>query len=62
MDKKFGIKHVVAMGIGNRTARCFNQRQIPVGFIPNTAPADPSKAVLAFSPLFFGPLLAAPSV
>ena len=37
MDKKFGIKHVVAMGIGTALFVVLTNVQIPVGFIPNTA-------------------------
>lgn len=61
MDKKFGIKHVVAMGIGTALFVVLTNVQIPVGFIPNTA-LQTRAAVLAFSPLFLVPLLAAPSV
>ena len=34
MDKKFGIKHVVAMGIGTALFVVLTNVQIPVGFIP----------------------------
>lgn len=61
MDKKFGIKHVVAMGIGTALFVVLTNVQIPVGFIPNTA-LRPAQRYLHFSPLFLVPLLAAPSV
>ena len=47
MDKKFGIKHVVAMGIGTALFVVLTNVQIPVGFIPNTA-LQTRAAVLAF--------------
>lgn len=55
MDKKFGIKHVVAMGIGTALFVVLTNVQIPVGFIPNTA-LQTRAAVLAFSQLFLVPL------
>ena len=36
MDKKFGIKHVVAMGIGTALFVVLTNVQIPVGFINKT--------------------------
>ena len=50
MDKKFGIKHVVAMGIGTAL------------FSSRTQLCRPAQRYLHFSPLFLVPLLAAPSV
>ena len=55
MDKKFGIKHVVAMGIGTALFVVLTNVQIPVGFIPNTA-LRPEQRYLHFSPLFLAPL------
>ena len=53
MDKKFGIKHVVAMGIGTALFVVLTNVQIPVGFIPNTA-LQTRAAVLAFFSAIFG--------
>ena len=55
MDKKFGIKHVVAMGIGTALFVVLTNVQIPVGFIPNTA-LQTRAAVLAFFSAIFGPV------
>ena len=52
MDKKFGIKHVVAMGIGTALFVVLTNVQIPVGFIPNTA-ADPSSGTCIFLRYFW---------
>ena len=54
MDKKFGIKHVVAMGIGTALFVVLTNVQIPVGFIPNTA-LQTRAAVLAFFLRYFWP-------
>lgn len=56
MDKKFGIKHVVAMGIGTALFVVLTNVQIPVGFIPNTA-LQTRAAVLAFFSAIFGPVV-----
>ena len=53
MDKKFGIKHVVAMGIGTALFVVLTNVQIPVGFIPNTA-LQTRAAVLAFFSAIIG--------
>ena len=45
--KKFGIKEVVAAGIGTALFVALTNVQIPVGFIPNTA-FQPRAALLAF--------------
>ena len=37
MNKKFGIKEVVATGIGTAIFVALTQIQIPIGFIPNTS-------------------------
>ncbi|MCD7867902.1 MAG: ECF transporter S component [Clostridiales bacterium] len=37
MKKKFGIREVVAIGIGTALFVVLTNVQIPVGFIPNTA-------------------------
>ena len=56
MDKKFGIKHVVAIGIGTALFVVLTNVQIPVGFIPNTA-LQTRAAVLAFFSAIFGPIV-----
>ena len=56
MDKKFGIKHVVAIGIGTALFVVLTNVQIPVGFIPNTA-LQTRAAVLAFFSAIFGPVV-----
>ena len=56
MDKKFGIKHVVAIGIGTALFMVLTNVQIPVGFIPNTA-MQTRAAVLAFFSAVFGPIV-----
>ncbi|MCR5716705.1 MAG: ECF-type riboflavin transporter substrate-binding protein [Lachnospiraceae bacterium] len=54
--KKFGIKEVVAAGIGTALFVALTQVQIPVGFIPNTA-LQPRAALLAFLAAIFGPVV-----
>lgn len=56
MNKKFGIKEVVAMGIGTALFIVLTNVQIPLGFIPNTA-LQPRAAVLAFFAAVFGPVV-----
>ncbi|MDO4294458.1 MAG: ECF-type riboflavin transporter substrate-binding protein [Eubacteriales bacterium] len=56
MNKKFGIKHVVAIGIGTALFIVLTNVQIPVGFIPNTA-MQTRAAVLAFFSAIFGPVV-----
>lgn len=55
MNKKFGIKEVVAAGIGTALFVVLTTVQIPLGFIPNTA-LQPRVAVLAFFAAAFGPI------
>ncbi len=57
MNKKFGIKEVVAMGIGTALFVVLTEVQIPIG-IPNTS-LQPRMAVLAFLSAIFGPLVGA---
>lgn len=56
MNKKFGIKEVVATGIGTALFVALTEVQIPLGFIPNTA-LQPRAALLAFSAAIFGPVV-----
>lgn len=55
MGKKFGIREVVAIGIGTALFVVLTEVQIPLGFIPNTA-LQPRMAVLAFLAAIFGPI------
>lgn len=57
MNKKFGIKEVVAIGIGTALFVVLTEVQIPIG-IPNTA-LQPRMAVLAFLSAIFGPVVGA---
>lgn len=54
--KKFGIKEVVAIGIGTALFVALTEVQIPLGFIPNTA-LQPRAALLAFMAAVFGPVV-----
>lgn len=56
MNKKFGIKEVVAIGIGTALFVVLTNVQIPLGFIPNTA-LQTRAAVLAFFAAVFGPIV-----
>ena len=56
MNKKFGIKEVVAMGIGTALFVVLTNVQIPLVFVPNTA-LQPRMAVLAFFSAIFGPIV-----
>ena len=56
-EHKFGIKEVVAIGIGTALFVVLTEIQIPIG-IPNTA-LQPRMAVLAFLSAIFGPLVGA---
>ncbi len=56
MEKKFGIKEVVAIGIGTALFVVLTNVQIPVGFIPNTA-MQTRVPVLAFFAAIFGPVV-----
>ena len=53
---KFGIREVVAAGIGTALFVALTEVQIPVGFIPNTA-LQPRAALLAFLAAVFGPVV-----
>ena len=55
MGKKFGIKEVVAMGIGTALFVVLTTVQIPIG-IPNTA-LQVRAAVLAFMSAVYGPVV-----
>ena len=52
MNKKFGIKEVVAIGIGTALFVVLTQVQIPLVFVPNTS-LQPRMAVLAFLAAIF---------
>ena len=54
--KVFGIKEVVAIGIGTALFVALTQVQVPLGFIPNTA-LQPRAALLAFLAAVFGPVV-----
>lgn len=56
MKKKFGVKEVVAMGIGTALFVVLTNVQIPLVFVPNTA-LQPRMAVLAFFSAIFGPIV-----
>lgn len=56
MKMKFGIKEVVAIGIGAALFVALTEVQIPLGFIPNTA-LQPRVALLAFMAVVFGPVV-----
>lgn len=56
MKQKFGIKEVVAIGIGTALFVALTEVQIPLGFIPNTA-LQPRAALLAFLAAVFGPIV-----
>jgi len=57
MNKKFGIKEVVAAGIGTALFVVLTEVQIPIG-IPNTY-LQPRMAILAFMAAVFGPIVGA---
>jgi energy-coupling factor transport system substrate-specific component len=56
MNSRFGIKQVVAAGIGTALFVVLTTVAIPLGFIPNTA-LQPRMAILAFLSAVFGPLV-----
>lgn len=56
MKSKFGIREVVAIGIGTALFVALTEVQIPLGFIPNTA-LQPRAALLAFLAAVFGPVV-----
>ena len=58
MNKKFGIKEVVAMGIGTALFVVLTNVQIPLVFVPNTS-LQPRMAILAFFSAVFGPIVGA---
>lgn len=55
MKNKFGIKEVVASGIGTALFVVLTTVSIPLGLIPNTS-LSPRVAVLAFFAAVFGPV------
>ena len=56
MKFRFGIKEVVATGIGTALYVALTEIQIPLGFIPNTS-LQPRAALLAFFAAVFGPVV-----
>ena len=58
MKKKFGIREVVAIGIGTALFVVLTEVQIPLGCVPNTS-LQPRMAVLAFLSAIFGPIVGA---
>lgn len=56
MKSKFGIKEVVAIGIGTALFAALTEVQIPLGFIPNTA-LQPRMALMGFLAAVFGPIV-----
>lgn len=56
MNKKFGIKDVVAMGIGTALFVVLTNVQIPLVIVPNTY-LQPRMAILAFFAAVFGPIV-----
>jgi len=58
MKLKFGVKEVVATGIGIALFVALTQIQIPLVIVPNTA-LQPRMAVLAFIAAVFGPVVGA---
>ena len=56
MKSKFGIKEVVAIGIGTALFVALTEVQVPLGFIPNPA-LQPRVALLAFMAGVFGPIV-----
>ena len=58
MKTKFGVKEVVATGIGIALFVALTEIQIPLVIVPNTA-LQPRMAVLAFIAAVFGPVVGA---
>ena len=56
MEKKFGIKEVVAMGIGTALFVVLTNVQIPLVIAPNTY-LQPRMAIMAFFAAVFGPVV-----
>jgi energy-coupling factor transport system substrate-specific component len=54
--KKFGIRSVVAIGIGTALFIVLSYVSIPLGFIPNTS-IQPRIALLAFLSAIYGPIV-----
>lgn len=54
----FGVKEVVAIGIGTALFVALTEVQIPLGFIPNTA-LQPRAALMGFMAAVFGPIVGA---
>lgn len=58
MKFKFGIKEVVAIGIGTALFVVLTEVQIPIIIVPNTA-LQPRMAVMSFLAAVFGPIVGA---
>ncbi len=56
MNNKFGIREVVALGIGTALFVVLTTVQIPLFFVPNTS-LQPRMAVLAFFSAIYGPIV-----
>ncbi|MCR5099620.1 MAG: ECF-type riboflavin transporter substrate-binding protein [Lachnospiraceae bacterium] len=56
MNSKFGIREVVAMGIGTALFVVLTNIQVPIVIVPNTA-LQPRMAVMAFLAAAFGPIV-----
>ncbi len=56
MKLKFGIREIVAIGVGTALFVALTEVQIPLGFIPNTA-LQPRAALLVFLAAVFGPVV-----
>lgn len=56
MKTKFGIKEVVATGIGTALFIVLTEIQVPLVIVPNTA-LQPRMAILAFISAVFGPIV-----
>lgn len=56
MNKKFGIKEVVAIGIGTALFVVLTNVQVPFGIVPNTS-LQSRVAILTFFSAVFGPLV-----
>ena len=58
MNKKFGIREVVATGIGTALFAVLTTVQVPLVIVPNTA-LQPRMAIMAFLAAVFGPVVGA---
>ncbi len=58
MNKKFGIREVVAVGIGTALFAVLTTVQVPLVIVPNTA-LQPRMAIMAFLAAVFGPVVGA---